>query len=87
MCSLCYNTNSVGDNMLYKGTMFSVENIDCYEEELEYSRERVRVEKENGKKFENIDDLSNFEIAHSLGSKLKAMENDDSFEITDPKIK
>ncbi len=72
--------------MLYKGTMFRVEDIDCYEEELEYSIGRVRVEKENRKDFENIDDSSSFKIAYSIGSKLKSIEEDDSFEIRDPEI-
>lgn len=72
--------------MLYKGTMFRVENIDYYEEELEYSIGRVRVKKENGKNFENIDDSNSFKIAYSIGSKLKSMEEDDSFEIRDPEI-
>lgn len=72
--------------MLYKGTMFRVEDIDYYEEELEYSIGRVRVKKENGKNFENIDDSNSFKIAYSIGSKLKSMEEDDSFEIRDPEI-
>ena len=72
--------------MLYKGTMFRVEDIDYYEEELEYSIRRVRVKKENGKNFENIDDSNSFKIAYSIGSKLKSMEEDDSFEIRDPEI-
>lgn len=72
--------------MLYKGTMFRVEDIDYYEEELEYSIGRIRVKKENGKNFENIDDSNSFKIAYSIGSKLKSMEEDDSFEIRDPEI-
>ncbi len=72
--------------MLYKGTMFRVEDIDYNEEELEYSMGRVRVKKENGKNFENIDDSNSFKIAYSIGSKLKSMEEDDSFEIRDPEI-
>ncbi len=72
--------------MLYKGTMFRVEDIDYYKEELEYSIGRVRVKKENGKNFENIDDSNSFKIAYSIGSKLKSMEEDDSFEIRDPEI-
>ena len=72
--------------MLYKGTMFRVEDIDYYEEELEYSIGRVRVKKENGKNFKNIDDSNSFKIAYSIGSKLKSMEEDDSFEIRDPEI-
>ncbi len=72
--------------MLYKGTMFRLEDIDYYEEELEYSIGRVRVKKENGKNFENIDDSNSFKIAYSIGSKLKSMEEDDSFEIRDPEI-
>ena len=72
--------------MLYKGTMFRVEDIDYYEEELEYSIGRVRVKKENGKNFEKIDDSNSFKIAYSIGSKLKSMEEDDSFEIRDPEI-
>lgn len=72
--------------MLYKGTIFRVEDIDYYEEELEYSIGRVRVKKENGKNFENIDDSNSFKIAYSIGSKLKSMEEDDSFEIRDPEI-
>lgn len=72
--------------MLYKGTMFRLEDIDYYEEELEYSIERVRVKKENGKNFENIDDSNSFKIAYSIGRKLKSMEEDDSFEIRDPEI-
>lgn len=72
--------------MLYKGTMFRLEDIDYYEEELEYSIGRVRVKKENGKNFENIDDSNSFKIAYSIGRKLKSMEEDDSFEIRDPEI-
>lgn len=49
MCSLCYNTNSVGDIMLYKGTMFRVEDIDYEEEELEYFTGIVRKKKKMGK--------------------------------------
>lgn len=72
--------------MLYKGTMFPVEDIDYYEEELVYSIGKVSVKKENGKSFENIDDSSNFKIANSIRNKLKSMEEDDSFEIRDPEI-
>ncbi len=35
--------------MLYKGTMFRVEDIDYEEEELEYFTGIVRIKKENGK--------------------------------------
>lgn len=67
MCSLCYNTNSVGDIMLYKGTMFRVEDIDYEEEELEYFTGIVRIKKENGKNFENIDESNNSKISRSIG--------------------
>ena len=72
--------------MLYKGTMFRVEDIDYEEEELEYFTGIVRIKKENGKKFDNIDESSNSKISRFIGSKLKNIDNDDSFEIRDPEI-
>lgn len=72
--------------MLYKGTMFRVENIDYEEEELEYFTGIVRIKKENGKNFENIDESNNSKISRSIGSKLRNIDNDESFEITDPEI-
>lgn len=72
--------------MLYKGTMFRVENIDYEEEELEYFTGIVRIKKENGKNFENIDESNNSKISRSIGSKLRNIDNDESFEIRDPEI-
>ena len=86
MHSLCYNTNSVGDIILYKGTMFPVEDTDYEEEELEYFTGIVRIKKENGKNFENIDESNNSKISRSIGSKLRNIDNDESFQITDPEI-
>ena len=72
--------------MLYKGTMFRVEDIDYEEEELEYFTGIVRIKKENGKNFENIDESNNSKISRSIGRKLRNIDNDESFEITDPEI-
>ena len=72
--------------MLYKGELVPLNLILDEEVKLRYDWQAVKIEKDNGKRFHNIDIQSNTELATYLGSVLDRLDDKETFEITDPTI-
>lgn len=72
--------------MLYKGELVPLNLILDEEVKLRYDWQAVKIEKDNGKKFHNIDIQSNTELATYLGSVLDKLDDKETFKITDPTI-
>ena len=72
--------------MLYKGELVPLNLILDEEVKLRYDWQAMKIEKDNGKRFHNIDIQSNTELATYLGSVLDKLDDKETFKITDPTI-